>query len=128
MLCFFLKKMFFSQWNTSFFWYCRYKGNDGTVLSFKSKTKINKQEIFWLTQVILVDCYVMLCHFWLLCRYRYWNTELVSSSVSLTSWGEGASLVLVGNPSNDSVTVKMPYGVDVLHQPSSHPIFSYWVG
>ena len=29
--------------------------------------------------------------------------------------GEGASLALVGHPSNDGVTIKMPYGVDVLH-------------
>ena len=40
----------------------------------------------------------------------------------------GASLALVGNPSSDGVTMKMPYGVDVLHQPALHPIFSYWVG
>ena len=46
----------------------------------------------------------------------------------LTSWGEGASLTLVGHPSSDGVTIKMPYGVDVLHRPASHPIFSYWVG
>ena len=51
-----------------------------------------------------------------------------SSGVSLTSWGEGASLALVGHPSSDGVTIKMPYGVDVLHRPASHPIFSYWVG
>ena len=25
------------------------------------------------------------------------------------SWGEGASLALVGNPSSDGVTIKMPY-------------------
>ena len=42
--------------------------------------------------------------------------------------GEGASLALVGHPSSDGVTIKMPYGVDVLHQPASHPIFSYRVG
>ena len=54
---------------------------------------------------------------------------LVSSGVSLTSWGEGASLALVGHPSSDGITIKIPYGVDVLlHQPASHPIFSYWVG
>ena len=46
---------------------------------------------------------------------------------SLTSWGGGASLALVGHPSSDDVTVKMPYGVDVLHQPAWHPIFSCWV-
>ena len=41
---------------------------------------------------------------------------------------EGASLALVGHPSSEGVTIKMPYGVDVLHWPASHPIFSYWVG
>ena len=59
---------------------------------------------------------------------RHWSTRLVSSRASLTSWGEGASLALVGNPSSDGITIKMPYGVDVLHRPASHPIFSYWVG
>ena len=58
----------------------------------------------------------------------HWNTGLVSSGTSLTSWGEGASLALVGHPSSDGITIKMPYGVDVLHQPASHPNFSYWVG
>ena len=33
---------------------------------------------------------------------------------SLTSW-EGASLALVGHPSSDGITIKMPYGVGVLH-------------
>ena len=56
------------------------------------------------------------------------DSGLVSSGVSLTSWGEGASLALVGHPSSDGVTIKMPYGVDVLHRPASHPIFSYWIG
>ena len=46
---------------------------------------------------------------------RYCNTWLVSSGVSLASWGEGASLALVGHPSSDGITIKMPYGVDVLH-------------
>ena len=52
---------------------------------------------------------------------------LVSSGASLTSWGEGASLALVGNPSSDHVTIKMPYGVDILHQPVCTS-FPYWVG
>ena len=56
------------------------------------------------------------------------NTGLVSSGASLTSQGEAASLALVGNPSTVGVTIKMPYGIDVLHRPASHPIFSYWVG
>ena len=59
---------------------------------------------------------------------RHWNTGLVFSRASLTSWGEGASLALAGHPSSDGITIKMPYGVDVLHRPASHPIFSYWVG
>ena len=45
------------------------------------------------------------------------------SRASLTSWGEGASLALVGHPSTDGITINMPYEVDVLHQPASHPIF-----
>ena len=59
---------------------------------------------------------------------RHWDTGLVSSWAGLTSWGEGATLALVGDPSSDDVTIKMPYGIDVLHRPASHPIFSYWVG
>ena len=39
----------------------------------------------------------------------------MSSRVSLTSWGEGASLAWVGHPSSEGVTIKIPYGVDVLH-------------
>ena len=54
------------------------------------------------------------------------NMGLVSSVASLTSSGEGTSLALVGTPSSDGVTIKIPYGVDVLlHRPPSHPIFSY---
>ena len=48
---------------------------------------------------------------------RHWNTELLSSRASLTSWGEGASLALVGDPSSDGGMI-MPYGVDVLHRPA----------
>ena len=57
------------------------------------------------------------------------NTGLVSSGVNLTSWGEGAFLALVGHTSSDGITIKIPYGADVLfHRPAWHPIFSYWVG
>ena len=60
---------------------------------------------------------------------RHGNTGLVSSGVSLTYWGEGVSLALVGHHSSDGITVKIPYGVDVLlHQTAFHSIFSYWVG
>ena len=38
----------------------------------------------------------------------------VSSGVSLTSLGEGGSVVLFGHTSSDGVTIKIPYGVDVL--------------
>ena len=55
-------------------------------------------------------------------------TGLVSHGDILTSWGKGVSLSLVGHPSSDGITIKMPYGVDVLHRPALHPIFSYWVG
>ena len=58
---------------------------------------------------------------------RLRNIGLVPSGASLTSWREGATLALVGHPSSDGVTIKMPYGVDVLHRPASHPIFSYWL-
>ena len=37
----------------------------------------------------------------------------MSSGVSLTSWRLGASLALVSHPSSDSITIKIPYGVDV---------------
>ena len=32
------------------------------------------------------------------------------------------------DPSSDCATIKMPCRVDILDQPASHPIFSYWVG
>ena len=41
---------------------------------------------------------------------KYW---VGVSGASLTSWGEGASLALVGHPSSDGVTIKIPCGVDV---------------
>ena len=58
---------------------------------------------------------------------RQLNTGLVSSRDSLISWGQDASVALVGHPSSDGVTIKMPDWVDVLHRPASHSIFSYWV-
>ena len=55
---------------------------------------------------------------------RHGNTGLVSSGASFSSGGESASLVLVGHTSSDGVMIKMPYGMDFLHRPASHPIFS----
>ena len=46
-----------------------------------------------------------------------------SSGVSLTSWGEGAFLILAGRPSIDGITTKIPYRVDdLLHR----PLFYYY--
>ena len=36
-------------------------------------------------------------------------------------FGEGSSLALVSYPSSDGVTIKIPYGVDVLHRPGRTP-------
>ena len=60
---------------------------------------------------------------------RVQDTGLACSGARFTSWGEGASLALVCHLSSDDITIKIPYGVDVLlHQLASHSIFSYWVG
>ena len=49
--------------------------------------------------------------------------------VSPTSWGEGASLALFDHASIGGVTLKIPYGIDVLlHRRDLDPIFSYWAG
>ena len=45
---------------------------------------------------------------------------LVFSQLSFTSWGEGATLILAGNPFSDSVTTKIPqmfYYIDHPHTP-----------
>ena len=43
---------------------------------------------------------------------------LTHEEVSLQPWM--ATLV--------PLRIKMHYGVDILHRPASHPIFTYWVG
>ena len=59
---------------------------------------------------------------------RLINTGLVSSRVSLISWGS-VYLTVFGHPSSDGVSIKIPDRLDVLlHRLSLHPIFSYWVG
>ena len=63
--------------------------------------------------------------------YKFFSLQIICRDFEILgwcSWGEGVSVALVGHPSSDDVTIKMPYGVDVLHRPASHPIFSYWVG
>ena len=48
---------------------------------------------------------------------KYWDIEILGwcPVASLTSWG-GASLALVGCPSCDGVTIKMPYWVFYINQ------------
>ena len=49
----------------------------------------------------------------------------MSSKASLTSWGENASLALVGHPSSDDVTTKIPSGEMFYYNNQSHtPSFS----
>ena len=50
---------------------------------------------------------------------KYWVG--IQWDQSITSWGESASLVLVGHPSSDGVTIEIPYGVDVLLSTSLAP-------
>ena len=60
-----------------------------------------------------------------------WDIEVLAwcPGGSVLSQGEKASLTLVGHPSSDGVTIKVPYRADVLlHQPALQPIFSYWIG
>ena len=45
-----------------------------------------------------------------------WVTGFVFSGASLTSWGDGASLALVGDLSSDGVTIKITYRVDVFNE------------
>ena len=50
------------------------------------------------------------------CLKVHWTCDSVLlhfSRASLTSWGEGASLALVGHP--DGVMIKMPYGVEIIY-------------
>ena len=48
----------------------------------------------------------------------------MSSGISLITCREVASLTLVGCSSSDGVTIKIPYGVDVLlHGPALDPFF-----
>ena len=54
---------------------------------------------------------------------KHRNTVLMSSGVSLTSWGEDVSLALVGHPSSDGITIKMPYAVDVYFDQVRTPSF-----
>ena len=53
--------------------------------------------------------YEALSHYYHNSSPRHWNTGLVSNWASLTSWGEGVSLALLGDPSSVGVTVKMPW-------------------
>ena len=65
--------------------------------------------------------------FFIFCSSRHWNTGLVSSGVSLTSWRDGAPLALVAHPSSDVVTIKLPFGVDVLLLVVDAVLLTVWV-
>ena len=91
--------------------------------------KTRSSVAFWKSVLIYIFLFVFL--FVLLLRYwnsfavwflslRHWNTGLVYSEVSLTSWGEGASLAMNGHSSSEGITTKIPYRIDVLLH---HPIF-----
>ena len=43
----------------------------------------------------------------------------MASRVSVTSRGGGVSLALIGRPSSDGVTIKIPYGVDFYYTDQS---------
>ena len=53
---------------------------------------------------------------------KYWIG--VQRGQSYLMGRRGASLALVGHPSSDGVTIKMLYGIDVLHRRALYPIFS----
>ena len=102
--------------------------------TFVQEISVSYLWLFWLKSKLqfykkttYVSCKVNVSYIWCF-PPRFWNTGLVSSGASLTSGGEGASLALVCHPSSDGITIKMPYVVDFLHRPASHPFFSYWVG
>ena len=57
--------------------------------------------------------------------FKYWVGVQWCQSYLI---GRRCILALDHHPSGDRIVIKMPYGVDVLHQPALHPIFSYWVG
>ena len=60
---------------------------------------------------------------------RHLNTGLVTSRVSLTSWGEGASLTLVGHPSSDGVNKNTLWGKRFITSTSliSHLFLLVWL-
>ena len=106
------------------FWAQKSRCPNFDELEKKNKASIyRKCQYIWL---LLQNKYFIFSFFYKqLFSPRLWNTGLVSSGASLASWEEGSSLALVGHASSDGVTIKMPYGVDVLYRPASHPIFSY---
>ena len=104
--------------------YSKFLTEFGTLVGFQSYLLISHAGRF----SVLSPHYLLIFQSYLLIPpSRFWNTGLVSSGASLTSWGEGASLALVGHPSSDGVSKKMPYGVDVFIDQLCTPS-SYWVG
>ena len=59
---------------------------------------------------------------------RHWNTGWCPAGL-VSPRREKMSLALVGRPSSDGDTIRIPLVVDdLLHRPVFCPIFSYWVG
>ena len=77
----------------------------------------------WVGSKAIQPMAILKWDFWLT-----WDIEILGwcpARPVLPHGGEGASLVLVENPSSVGVTILiMPYGVDVLHCFT----FSYWAG
>ena len=48
--------------------------------------------------------------FWFFMCSRHWNTVLVSRGVTFISWGEGASLALVGHPYSGA-SIRIPHWI-----------------
>ena len=91
------------------------------ILIFSTKMHISKMNVLLATIITSIPTVI---HYYPLYHeiLKYW---VGVQCVSLTSGGECASVALVGHPSSDGVTIKMPYGVDLLlHQPALNPIFS----
>ena len=96
---------------------------------------------FFLYIPLILPGFFKLCLWFLIAQYRPFSVLVFawySWEIKILGWcptgpilphGEKVPLlILVGHPSSDGVPIKKLYGLDVLQQPASHPIFSYWVG
>ena len=70
---------------------------------WNSSSTLNKRKI---VEKVKFKRIFYLCFLQPTINLKHWNTGLVSSRVSLTSWGGGTSLALVGHASSDGITRK----------------------